>query len=108
MECILPRPSQNNDGGAQELQQPRDNLAASASSNGISEIKEILDAELLWCQEKPTVWWDAQVAAFRARGTAVVEKMQNDLLGGLDGTSWHAKAKLAIIKEWHTLPKIRF
>ena len=53
-------------------------------------------------QEKVTVLWDTQVAAYGARGTSVVKEAQNDLRGRLDGTSWHAKAKPAIRKKWRT------
>ena len=69
-----------------ELRHARENLTVSASAKCICEIKDNLDAELLRCQEKLLVFWDAQVAAYGARGTAVV-KRQTDLLGGLDGTS---------------------
>ena len=93
-------PSQNTDGETNGIA-TRENLTVSASAKCICGFKDNLNTELLRCQEKLHVFWDAQVAGTAPEGQQW-SRRHTDLLGWLDGTSWHAKAKLAIRKKWQT------
>ena len=113
-ECgvFTPCPSQDTDDETTALQQTRDNLTASASANGICEIKDILDAELLRCQEKSLFRGTRKSQRMAHDGQQWSRQRMNDLLGGLDGTSWQRRGETCYQKEManvhRSLSKIRF